>query len=262
MFSHLVISDSLRPHGLQHTRLLCPSPSPGVCSNSCPSSRWCHPNISSPAVPFSCLQSFPESGSFPMSWLFASGDEKIHKVLEFQCMSIKTKGIKSWKSKWGDARRCSSVNKWDYHLEGGPPVSHSLMFVKRNVIRDVAPSVETSLMRGREPQGPIQSCPILFVLKVLRKILHDETKWEAGCTMRLHALFFVYFVCCTWSLFRHAGSFNYSMWELVPWPGIEPVPPALGVQSLSCWTTRKVSPCLALNSVGIHEIADIWQVLT
>ena len=61
--------------GLQHTRLLCPSLSPGVCSNSCPLSRWCHPTISSSVTPFSSwLQSFPASGSLPMSWLFASGE--------------------------------------------------------------------------------------------------------------------------------------------------------------------------------------------
>ena len=64
---------SLRPHGLQHTRLLCPSPSPGACSKACPLSWWCHPTISSTVVPFSCLQSFPASGSFPISQLFASG---------------------------------------------------------------------------------------------------------------------------------------------------------------------------------------------
>ena len=67
-FSYLVMSDSLRPDGLQHTRLPCPSPSPGVCSNSCPSSRWCHPTISSSVIH---LQSFPASGSFPRSQFFA-----------------------------------------------------------------------------------------------------------------------------------------------------------------------------------------------
>ena len=67
------MSDSLWPHGLQHTRLPCPSPIPGTCSNSCPSSRWCHPPISSFVVPFSfCLQSFPASGSFQRSQFFAS----------------------------------------------------------------------------------------------------------------------------------------------------------------------------------------------
>ena len=77
-FSHSVVSDPLWPHGLQHTRLPCPSPAPGVYSNSCPLSRWCHPNISSSVIPFSsCLQSFPASGSFLMSQLFASGGQSI-----------------------------------------------------------------------------------------------------------------------------------------------------------------------------------------
>ena len=72
------MSDSLWPHGLQHARLRCPSPSPRVCSNSCPLSRWCHPTISSSVAPFSsCLQSFPASGSFPVSQLFASGGQSI-----------------------------------------------------------------------------------------------------------------------------------------------------------------------------------------
>ena len=77
-FSCSVISDSLRPHWLQHTRLPCPSPTPGACSNSCPSTRWCHPTISPSVVPFSsCLQSFPASGSFPMSQFFTSGGQSI-----------------------------------------------------------------------------------------------------------------------------------------------------------------------------------------
>ena len=75
-FSHSVISDSLRPHELQHTRPPYPSPTPRVHSNSCPSSRWCHPAISSSVIPFSsCPQSLPASGSFPMSQLFAWGGQ-------------------------------------------------------------------------------------------------------------------------------------------------------------------------------------------
>ena len=77
-FSHSVMSDSLRPYGLQHTRLPCQSPTPRACWNSCPSSQRCHPNISSSVIPFSfCLPSFPASGSFPMSWLFASSGQSI-----------------------------------------------------------------------------------------------------------------------------------------------------------------------------------------
>ena len=76
-FSCSVVSDSLRPHGLQHTRPPCP-PTPGVHSDSCPLSRWCHPTISSSVVPFSShLQSFPASGSFQMSQLFSSGGQSI-----------------------------------------------------------------------------------------------------------------------------------------------------------------------------------------
>ena len=77
-FSHSVMSNSLRPHELHHARPPCPSPTPGVHPNSCPSSRWCHPAISSSVVPFSsCPQSLPASGSFPMSQLFAWDGQSI-----------------------------------------------------------------------------------------------------------------------------------------------------------------------------------------
>ena len=75
-FSRSVVSDSLWPHGLQHARPPCPSPTPGLYSNSCPLSQWCHPTILSFVIPFSsCLQSFQASGSFPMSQFFASGGQ-------------------------------------------------------------------------------------------------------------------------------------------------------------------------------------------
>ena len=76
-FSHSVMSDSLQPHGLQHTRPPCPSRTLRACSNKGPSSRSCHPTISSSVIPFSCLQSFPTSGSFPMSQFFASGGQSV-----------------------------------------------------------------------------------------------------------------------------------------------------------------------------------------
>ena len=76
-FSRSVVYDS-EPHGLQHARLPCPSSTPGVCLNSCTASHWCHPTISPSVVHFSsCLQSFPASGSFPMSQFFVSGDQSI-----------------------------------------------------------------------------------------------------------------------------------------------------------------------------------------
>ena len=76
-FSHSLVSDSLQPHGLWHTKPPCSSPTHRVYSISCPLSRWCHPTISSSGIPSSCLQSFPASGSFQMSQLFASGGQSI-----------------------------------------------------------------------------------------------------------------------------------------------------------------------------------------
>ena len=94
LFNCSVMSNSLWPHGLQHTRLSCPSPSPGVCSNSCPLSQWCHPTISSSVIPFSsCLQSFPASGSFPMSQLFTSGGQRIGVSVS---ASVFTMNIRVW----------------------------------------------------------------------------------------------------------------------------------------------------------------------
>ena len=77
-FSHSIMSDCLQPHESQHARPSCPSPTPRIYSNSCPSSRWCHPTILSSVVPFSsCLQSFPASGSFSVSEFFAPGGQRI-----------------------------------------------------------------------------------------------------------------------------------------------------------------------------------------
>ena len=90
-FSLSVMSDSLRPHGLQHTRPPCSSPTPGVHPNSCPLSQWCHLTISSSVVPFSCPQSFPASGSFEMSRLFASGGQSVGicriRLYPLQCLA-------------------------------------------------------------------------------------------------------------------------------------------------------------------------------
>ena len=105
--SHSVVSNSLWPDGLQHARPPCP-PTPRVYSNSCPSSQWCHPAISSSVVPFSsCLQSFPASGSFPMSQLFAWGGQSIGASASASIFPMNTQdwsplgwtGWISWQSK-------------------------------------------------------------------------------------------------------------------------------------------------------------------
>ena len=85
---------TLRHHGLQHSRSPCPLPTPGAYSNSCPLSRWCHPTILSSVIPFSsCLQSFPASGSFPMSQFFTSGGQGIGVSASASVLSV---NIQDW----------------------------------------------------------------------------------------------------------------------------------------------------------------------
>ena len=94
LFSRVQSCHSLWPHGLQHTRPPCPSPSPGVYSNSCSLSQWCHPTISSSVTPYSsCPQSFPASGSFPMSEFFASAGQSIEASASASVLAMK---ILSW----------------------------------------------------------------------------------------------------------------------------------------------------------------------
>ena len=90
-FSPSVVSDSLGPHESQHTRPPCPSPTPGVHPNPCPLSRWCHPTISSSVIPFSsCPQTFPASGSFQVSQLFASGGQNIGVSISTSVLPMNT----------------------------------------------------------------------------------------------------------------------------------------------------------------------------
>ena len=98
LFGCSVMSNSLQPHGLQQARPPCPSPSLGACSNSCPLSQWCHPTISSSVIPFSFrLQSFPASGSFPISQLFASGGQSTGASASASVLSM---NIQGWFPLW------------------------------------------------------------------------------------------------------------------------------------------------------------------
>ena len=102
-FNRSVVSDFLWPHGLQHARLPCLSPTPGVYSNWCPLSQWCHPTISSSVVPFSSrLQSFPASGSFPMSQVFALGGHKYWSFSFSITPSNEYSGLISFRIDWLD----------------------------------------------------------------------------------------------------------------------------------------------------------------
>ena len=126
LFSHQVMSYSLQAHKLQHARLPCPSLFSGVCSNSCPLSWWCHPTISSSVTPFfSCSQSFPTSGSFPVNWLVISGGQSIvasASVFQwiFRLISFRIDRLISSLPK-GLSRVFSSTTVWKHHFIGAQP---------------------------------------------------------------------------------------------------------------------------------------------
>ena len=131
-FSRSVVSNSLRPHESQHTRLPCPSPTPGVHSDSCPSSPWCHPAISSSVVPFSsCPQSLLASGSFPMSQLFTWG---VQSTGVSALASFLPKNTQDWSpSEWtgwislqskGLPRVFSNTTVQKHQFFGAQPSSH------------------------------------------------------------------------------------------------------------------------------------------
>ena len=101
MFSCLVVSDTLWPHRLHHTRPPCPSSYPGACSDSCPLSWWCHPTISSSVSSF-CFLSFPASGSFPLSWLFASGGQSIGASASASVLPMTIQELISFRIDWFD----------------------------------------------------------------------------------------------------------------------------------------------------------------
>ena len=117
-FSSSVVSNSLRPHESQHARPPCPSPTPRVYSNSCPLSQWCHPAISSCVVPFSsCPQSFPASGSFPMSQLFSLGGQSTGVLASASVLPMNTQdwspsGWTGWISSQSDITMCKIDGWW------------------------------------------------------------------------------------------------------------------------------------------------------
>ena len=142
--SRSVVSHSLWPHGLQHTRLPCPSPTPRAYSNSCPSSRWWYPTIPSSVVPFSsCLQSFPASGSFPKSQFFASGGPSIGVSAS---ASVLPMNIQDWLPLLSTAA-AKSLQSWPTlcdPIDGSPPGSPIPGILKARTLEWVATSFSSA----------------------------------------------------------------------------------------------------------------------
>ena len=131
-FNYSVVSSSLQPRGLQHARLLCLSPTPRTYSNSCPSSQWCHPTISSFVIPFSsCLQSFPASGSFPVSWFFTSGGQSIGVSASASSPSNEYSGLISFRMNWLEFHAVQGTFKslLQHHTSKASVLQHSAFFI-------------------------------------------------------------------------------------------------------------------------------------
>ena len=142
MFSWSVMHSSLWHHGLQHARLPCPSPSPRVCSNSCPLSQWCYPNFLSSVAHFSpCPQSFPASGSFPVHQLFVSGSQRFGasasvSVLPMNIQGwfpLRLTGLISLQSK-GLSRVFSSTTIWKHQFFGAQPSLRSTYHIHTRLL--------------------------------------------------------------------------------------------------------------------------------
>ena len=132
-FSRSVVSDSLQPHGLQHTRPPCPSPTPGACSNSCPLSQWCHPTISSSVIPFSShFQSLPASESFPMSQFFTSGSQSIRVSASVISPCNEYSGLISFRIDWLDLLAVQGTPKslLQHHSSKASILRHSVFIIQ------------------------------------------------------------------------------------------------------------------------------------
>ena len=158
-FSHSVVSDYLWPHELQHARCPCPSPSPGVHSDSRPSSQWCHPAISSSIIPFSsCPQSLPASESFPMSQLFAWGGQSTGVSALASFLPKKSQGWSPWEwTGWislqskGLSRVFSNTTVQKHQFFGAQPssqsTSHIHTFLVQYILEQVFPNIVYSFFR-------------------------------------------------------------------------------------------------------------------
>ena len=188
------MSDSLWPHGLQHARLPCPSPTPGACSNSCPLSQWGHPTISSSVIPFSsCLQSFPASGSFPISQFFTSGGQSIAASASASVLpvniqdwfplggtvliSLQPKGLKS-----SPTSQFKRINSSALSFLYGPTLTsiHDYWKNHRKAMtdldsilkcRDITFPTKVRLVKGQQPPGKGHLFPITFLENLLGRFL-------------------------------------------------------------------------------------------
>ena len=183
-FSHSVVSDSLRPHEPQHARPPCPSPTPGVYSNSCPSSRWCHPAISSSIIPFSsCPQSLPASRSFPMNQLFAWGGQSTGVSVSASVLPVNTQDWSPLGMDWLDLLAVQGTLKslLQHHSSKASIFWRSAFFT----VQLSHPYMTTGTCPQSEKFRPADT------YFITRKDVQDVSKMIRGC----------YTVCTVWFYF-------------------------------------------------------------
>ena len=170
------MSDSLWPHGLQHARPLCPSPTPRVYSNSCPLSQWCHPTISYSVIPFSSnLQSFPAPGSFPVSQLFASGGQSIGVSAPASVLPVNFPGLISQESKRG-LLHCRQI-LYQLSYEGSP--KSKLSWNQMKLVAPVKVKSSTATCGYWLPYWIVLSCGISMTTE------GSTEQWRLRATMMM-----------------------------------------------------------------------------
>ena len=171
--------NSLQLHGMQDARLPCPSPSPGVCSNSCPLSQWCHPTILSSVVPFSsCLQSFPTSGSFPMSRLFASGGRSIGASASSSVFPMSIQELISFRVDWFDlAVQGALKSLLQHHSLKASILQCSAFFMVQFSHLYVTTGPLTIWIFVGKVTSPLFNMLSRFVIAFLLKVMHHLISW-------------------------------------------------------------------------------------
>ena len=182
-FSHSVVSNSLRPHELQHARPSCPSPTPGIYPHSCPSSRWCHPAISSSVVPFSsCPQFLPASGSFPMSQLFAwGGQSQLEFQLQHQSFN-EYSGLISFRMDWLDLLAVQGTLKslLQHHSSKASILRHSACFIVQ-LSHPYMTTGKTIALTRRTFVGKVMSLLVNMLSRLVITVLpRSERLWLSG----------------------------------------------------------------------------------
>ena len=186
--SHSVVSDSLWPHESQHARPPCPSPTPGVHPNSCASSRWCHPAISSSVVPFSsCPQSLPASESFPLSQLFAWGGQSIGVSASASVLPVNTQDWISFRTEWLDLLAVQGTLRslLQHHSSNASILWRSAFFTVSNSLRGYwTISCQVALPWDSPGKNIGVGCPALlqgiFPTQASNPCLLCLLHWQAG----------------------------------------------------------------------------------